>query len=155
MRLIKFAKLSNPFVLSSLACLSVCVPLLLAYFFKPLPAQAAGESWLDGYGYRRQITIDNTKVSDLDSADFSNFPVLISLSGLSHIKDGGADVRFTASDGTTQLAREIESYSTSTLVTWVRVPTLDYDNDTVIYMYYGNDAADEPAADSDYGSQKV
>lgn len=131
--------------------------LTLFHSLKFLPVQAAGESWLTGYSYRKQITIDNTKVSDLDSADFDNFPVLISLSGLSNINDGGTDIRFTTSDGATQLSREIESYSSGTgaLVAWVKIPVLSYNSDTIIYMYYGKSGDAEPAANSTYGSQNV
>ena len=41
-------------------------------------------SWLDGWNYRKRISIDHTKVGS-SSEDETNFPVLISLSGLSHI----------------------------------------------------------------------
>jgi len=122
---------------------------------KPLSVQASGESWLTGYSYRKQITIDASKVSDADSADFTDFPVLVSLSGLSGINDNGTDIRFTSSDGKTLLAREIESYSSGILVAWVKIPTLDYNDNMVFYMYYGNTDATEPAADSTYGSQNV
>lgn len=107
-------------------------------------------SWL----YRKSITIDHTKVGN-GSEDQTNFPVLISLSGLTNINANGTDIRFTAGDGTTELPREIESYAVGTLVAWVKVPTLSYTTDTVIYMYFGNAGASEPAANSAYGSQNV
>ncbi len=122
---------------------------------KPQPVRAAGESWLTGYSYRKQITIDSSKVSDLDSADLTNFPVLISLTGLSDIQANGADIRFTAQDGATELPREIISYASGALKAWVKIPTLDYNTDTVIYMYFGNAGASEPAADATYGSRNV
>jgi hypothetical protein len=104
-----------------------------------------------GYSYQRQITIDNTKVSG--TSDLSNFALLVSLSGNwlrtttadpanGHIRsDNGYDIIFKDSGGT-QLDHEIEDYDGSasggTLVAWVRIPTLDYNDDTVIYMHYGN-----------------
>ncbi|MCK4614446.1 MAG: DUF2341 domain-containing protein, partial [Thermoplasmata archaeon] len=95
--------------------------------------------------YRKKITIDNTKVQG--SSDLSSFPVLINLasdSGLaSHAQDDGDDILFTSSDGATKLDHEIEKfvYSTGELQAWVKIPTLPYNTDTVIYMYYGKSDA--------------
>ncbi|HEX3032206.1 MAG TPA: DUF2341 domain-containing protein, partial [Bacillota bacterium] len=100
----------------------------------------------------KKITLDHTKVSGTDQF---NFPVLISLTGLNHINQGGSDVRFTASDGTTELAREIESYSNGNLLAWVKVPTLSATVDTVVYMYYDDPTLTEPAANSPYGRNSV
>jgi len=116
-----------------------------------------GEPWYDtNWQYRRQITINHTKVENA----YADFPVLVYATGLSNIKANGADIRFTSSDGTTELPREIESYSDSdgTLYAWVKV-TLTKDagdsTDDVIYMYYGNDSASEPAPGSAYGAENV
>ena len=116
---------------------------------------AAGESWLTGgFPYRKSISIDHTKVGG-GTENESNFPVLINLTGLSNINANGSDIRFTASDGITPLAREIELYSVGTLVAWVKIPTLSHTADTEIYMYYGSSTAAEPAASFTYGSQNV
>jgi hypothetical protein len=121
-------------------------------FFKTQEVRAAGESWYNSsWLYRKKITIDHTKVA----SDEANFPVLISLAALSNINVNGTDIRFTSSDGVTELPREIESYSSGSLRAWVKVPALSSSTDTVIYMYYGNAAATEPAASSTYGSQNV
>ena len=71
-------------------------------------------------------------VTDLDLRDTAN-------SGHVGQADGG-DFVFTSADGSTKLDHEIESYDPATgkLVAWVRVPTLDYDDDTALYVYYGN-----------------
>lgn len=122
--------------------------------FMPNMAKAAGESWLTGFRYRNQISIDHTKVG-AGTENESNFPLLVSVSGLSNINANGTDIRFTSDDGSTQLPREIESYSAGNLVAWVKVPTLSYTADTVLYMYYGSSLATEPAATSDYGKQNV
>ena len=112
------------------------------------------------WSYRRAITIVHSNVENVDdpSTTYADFPVLVYATGLSNIKADGADIRFTSSDGTTELPREIESYSGGTLYAWVKV-TLTKDSsdssDDVIYMYYGNDAATEPTPDSAYGSQNV
>jgi hypothetical protein len=112
-------------------------------------------SWQNtSWQLRQKITINPTLVGG-GTEDETNFPVLISLSGLSNINTNGSDIRFTASDGITLLPREIESYSGGTLTAWVKVPMVSHTASTSIYMYHGNTAATEPAAGSTYGSQAV
>jgi len=104
------------------------------------------------FAYRKKLTIDAARIGASCSSDLSNFPVLISLTGnwlktttqdpaagrIEHAN--GYDILFRASDGQTQLDHEIEEYDgvTGNLVAWVRIPTLDYNDDTEIYIYYGN-----------------
>ncbi len=117
------------------------------------------------YAYYGAITIDNTKVSG--TSDLTDFPVLVSgtYDGTSSEPDirttgnggnventdatGGAsggltvpaDLAFFSDTGqSTQLKHEIVNYSASTgvIVAWVKVPTVDYNDDTVIYMFYGD-----------------
>jgi hypothetical protein len=132
--------------------LAIVLGFLLMFVPKPV---LASSNWLDSsWNYRRTITIDHSKVGGGTEPE-SNFPVLVSLSGLSNINTNGTDIRFTSADGITQLPTEIESYSSGTLLAWVKVPSLSYTADTVIYMYYGNSSATEPATNSTYGSQNV
>ena len=61
----------------------------------------------------------------------------------------GYDIIFRAQDGETKLDHEIEKYDGSTggtLVAWVRIPTLLYNANTIIYMYYGNPEVTSPTA---------
>ena len=141
--------------------ISLALVLVLVITSAVIGVAQADPGWYDSdWSYRRQITIDHTKVEDVadPSITYANFPILVYATGLSNIKADGADIRFTSSDGTTELPREIESYSGGTLYAWVKV-TLTQDSgdssDDVIYMYYGNDAATEPAPDSTYGAQNV
>lgn len=102
----------------------------------------------NGYVYRRSITIDNTKV--MGSADLTNYPAMISGTyaylattgnGGNVTNANGYDIIFTSdAAGSTKLDHEIERYvaTTGEIVMWVRIPTLDYDNDTTIYMFYNN-----------------
>ena len=102
--------------------------------------------------YRRQVVIDESKVSG--ASNLSNFPMLFQLtsSDLKHtsfggkvasssagVTGGGGDFVFTSSDGTTKLDHEIEKYSSSSgeLLAWVEIPTLSVTQDTTIYVYYG------------------
>ena len=100
-----------------------------------------------GYGFRRAITIDHTKVSNTDQ---TNFPFLISGTyaylattgnGGNVTNSNGYDVIFTSdAGGTTGLPYERESYSPTTgqVNLWVQIPNLSHTTDTVIYMFYGN-----------------
>ncbi len=95
-----------------------------------------GAGTLDGWAYRKMITID--QVSD----NLVDFPVLIKLddSDLLKAQADGDDIAFTTSDGLTKLSHEIESYDSGALVAWVKTD-LSSSADTIIYMYYGNPAA--------------
>ena len=97
-------------------------------------------SWL----YRKAIIIDEAQVAG--SSDHTSFPVLVSITDtnlLAGAQADGDDILFTSADGQTKLDHEIESYNSGTgaLVAWVRIPTLSYNTNTTIYMYYGNSGA--------------
>ena len=96
-------------------------------------------SWL----YRKAITIDYTKVS---AGPHTNFPILVNITDTdlqARALSSGNDILFTASDGTTKLNHEIESYTSGTgaLIAWVQIPSLSSSANTIIYMYYGNSGA--------------
>lgn len=99
--------------------------------------------WKCGWGYRKNITIDKSRVS----GTLSDFPVLISLASDSdlqaHAQTTGNDILFTSSDGTTKIPHEIEKYtgSTGALIAWVKVPVVQSSANTTIFMYYGNSSA--------------
>lgn len=74
-----------------------------------LIADGAAVNWpaasLDGWLYRKKITVDHTKVP----ADLTNFPVKVVLRDadvLAATQPGGADLRFTDADGTSRLSHE-------------------------------------------------
>jgi hypothetical protein len=93
-----------------------------------------------GWQYRKQITIDHTKVLD----DLTNFPVLISTTDtnlLQKTQTDGGDIMFMNDIGvSTRVYHDLESYdaSSGTLIAWAKIPFLSSINDTVFYMYYGN-----------------
>lgn len=128
----------------------ICLLVILAVstLFVIIP-NAAAISWYDEtWHFRKIITIDNSMVSG--SSNLSNFPVLISISNdpdlkSNNIQSDGDDILFTTSDGATKLSHEIESFTNNptngALVAWIKIPTLSYDADTVIYMYYGKSDA--------------
>ena len=98
-----------------------------------------------GWLYRKQVTIDHTKVSG--GADLADFPFLLNLNSdadlVAHAQASGNDILFTSADGTTKLSHEIEAYTSATgaLVAWVKVPIVSASVDTVVYLYYGNAGA--------------
>ena len=114
-------------------------------------------AWSNGYTYRRAIVVDNTKVSG--TGDLTDFPVLVkgTYSYLATIANGGGvknasgfDVVFASDvDGATPLKHEIERYNAATgeVIYWVKVPTLDGDADTTIYIFYGNAAISTDQSD--------
>ncbi|MEK7129903.1 MAG: DUF2341 domain-containing protein, partial [Patescibacteria group bacterium] len=110
----------------------------------PPEVKEAEAAFPTGYTYRRLIDITDAQVS---SGPHTNFPIVVSstIADLKTTANGGDvtdaegdDIIFTASDGTTQLAHEVEKYTATTgeLVAWVRVPSLA--TTSQIYMYYGN-----------------
>ena len=112
--------------------------------------------WLAGWQYRRQIEIQQAYLD----GDLYDFPIYVPIApnGIGQgmaakVKDAGADIRFTSSDGETVLDYEIEYFLKSsgnvTARFWVKVPVIaSSGSPTKIYLYYGNqnalDAQDPP-----------
>ncbi len=101
-----------------------------------------------GYSYRRTITIQESQVTG--GSNLTNFPVLMSFTepelrttgNGGNVTDAqGDDIIFSLnSQGTTLLDFERERYTPTTgeIIAWVEIPTLDFDDNTVVYMFYGN-----------------
>lgn len=89
--------------------------------------------------------------------DVAIFDRLFTAEELVGIYTGGADLRFSSDDaGTTQLAHEVVLWDTENTKAevYVKIPTLAYDTDTVIYVWYNNSSATPQARDlADYGSE--
>ena len=110
----------------------------------------ADTTWLDGWSYRRELTVDHTLID----ADLTDFPVLVKLNSASFdftkAQNDGEDVRFTSSDGTTLLKYEIERWDhmAEQAGLWVKLPSVSSASDTDFYLYYGNSTvsdAQDPA----------
>ena len=115
------------------------VLLLLPFVIPVLVDDAFAADWYStSWEYRKKIEISlNSEIS----SDLSNFPILVSVTDSDFIKateSDGTDIIFTANDGTTRLAHEIERYNTSTgeVIAWVKIPTLSASTGTDIYIYY-------------------
>ena len=105
---------------------------MLSYVAKPNPIS------VNDYQYKRDITIDASKVVGSDQA---NFPILVDITlDPTHIKTStGHDVMFTDSSDTL-LKFDLEAYdhSTGRWQGWVKIPQLSHTVDTQIHVYYGN-----------------
>lgn len=92
------------------------------------------------YGYRKSFTITN------GSSSQTNYRVSSTVDTASLVSSGKmnsdcSDIRFAASDGSTELDYWVESgCNTSATKIWVKVPTLSNGSNTV-YMNYGNASA--------------
>ena len=100
--------------------------------------------------YRRLVTIDGSMVSTQ-----TGIPLGLNIN-LPGVKVGGADVRL-ATLGNTPIAREIECTNVPNaddVMIWYPFNTTG-GTDSQFYIYWGNVALAEPAANSIYGSQAV
>lgn len=121
------------------------VQLVLFVVLKPSQSNAAWYSGTGGkWNYRKKLTIQANMVSG--SSDLSSFAVLVNRKDpdlMGTVQSTGADILFTASDGTTKLDLDLEKFDPATgqVVAWIRIPTLSHTNNTDVYMYYGNAGA--------------
>jgi uncharacterized repeat protein (TIGR01451 family) len=104
--------------------------------------EQTGPPWFnDAWQYRRQVSISNS------GAALGYYQVLLKLDGdnfdFSLTKMDGSDIRFTHSDGTTELSYWIESwnYAGELAYIWIKVPSLA-SGETTIYLYYHNPNAE-------------
>lgn len=101
--------------------------------------------WLSGWNYRRPLTISGSLITGA----LTDFPVLVKLDSsffdFNKAKTNGQDIRFTGSDGTTQLKYEIERWNKTAgkAEVWVKLPSVSSGTDTTFYVYYGNPTASD------------
>jgi len=116
---------------------------------------AAEGSWLNGWGNRVALTIDQSRID----SSLTNFPVLVSLGKSSgtngrdlsaifnQLGNNSQKIALTTSDGTTQCYAEIDKWDSSAqqAVLWVKAPSLSSSANTVLYLYYDRNQADNTA----------
>src|SRR3989344_5568263 len=116
-------------------------------------------SWYNtSWAYRVKVTVLATKVD----ADLTDYPIYVNLANLpagfhTNVNQTDArDIRVTTSDGTTEVPREVLSYTAATDTGELHFKgTVDGDTNTDFYIYYGNASATEPAIDATYGAENV
>lgn len=85
--------------------------------------------------FRKPITVYNFE----NDSVLVDYPIKIEVRGNKQFNSDFSDLRFTESDGKSSLSYWIEDCEPGTKVTvWVRVPYIPANNNTMIYMYYGN-----------------
>jgi len=127
---------------------------LLFHFPSDFEANATADWYNDSWEYRKKIT---TSLDTVISSDLTDFPYLVSFTDSDFTKtteSDGTDIVFTASDGTTELAYEIERFDQSTgeVIAWVKIPTVSASENTDIYIYYKGTATSSSSSvwDSNY-----
>jgi hypothetical protein len=113
----------------------------LAFLFLAPMGHAQTVSWLSSsWQYRSTVSIANAGGTALTGYQLN--VVLGSGFDFTKAQSNGGDIRFTASDGVTQLPYWIESWNAagSSASLWVRVPSIPAAG-TTVYLYYGNSAA--------------
>ncbi len=98
-------------------------------------------AWLTGWPYRKKITVRSSYVD----ADLAEFPLLVKIIAdvdMAAARGDGYDLRFTDSDGVTELPYERDSWSGGNGATvnaniWVRVPFIGSAVGAELYVYYG------------------
>jgi len=98
--------------------------------------------WDSSYGSRMTITIPASLVGET----VTNFPLLLNFSGNTDVTDnvnsGGWDIRFIASDNSTEYYYHFADNFTDFGKVWVKIPSIDEITDTVFNMYFDNANAD-------------
>ena len=91
---------------------------------------------LSGFMKRRAINIDNPGPA------LTDYQVLIKVNYDSDMQPDFDDLRFTDSDGVTELSYWImEKIDSDTAYVWVKIPLIPSLSSKIIYMYYGNPSA--------------
>ena len=115
---------------------------------------ATGQTWLSGYEFRKEITLNGADIS----GSHTGFPILFELSSDTDLaadaRSDGYDIVFADDDGITQLDHELVSFTSGTGAYrgYVKVDLTNATNKT-IYMYYGkSDANSNPSSASTWDS---
>lgn len=107
-----------------------------------------GPAGFQNFEHTKEIVLNESLITG--STNLTNFPVLVTYTDADLRTTGnggdvtnanGYDIVFTTTSDV-KLDHEIESYDpvTGEIVMWVKIPTLSYNTDTNIYIYYGDDA---------------
>jgi hypothetical protein len=139
------------------AFVSIVSSLLVLLFLVHINSAAAADPWFNSaWSYRIKITINSLQVPSTQT----NFPVYVNLGDLpaaffSHVQSGGGDIRITASDGVTELPREVVAINTSSKTgeLWFKAGSIS--DLAYFYVYYGDSGASEPSPSASDGSQSV
>jgi PKD repeat protein len=112
-----------------------------------IPASA---DWLTGYDYRKSHNITGNSTWGVNQTYYQQKMYIYRSTGTdsgnivyvgTKCQNDYDDIRFTTSDGTTLMDYWIESSSSALATVWVEIPSIYYNGNTNIYIYYGNAGA--------------
>lgn len=109
----------------------------------------------DPWSHRIPVTVPTGRVA----SDLTDFPLLVSVTDPSIAANAqldGSDLRFTAADGSTELAHELDDIDIAAgeVNAWVTVPALTSAAGTTVYLYFGaGDAPAQEATDDVWGPE--
>lgn len=122
--------------------------IIAGFIFFTVLLQNAHAWWNNDWEYRKNLVLDTTTKGLSIDAPLLNPKVLIRLHlgnfvYFTDIKAQGSDLRFIYSDDATPLNYQIETIDTVAGIAniWLELPDLKPDQETTIYMYYGNSEA--------------
>jgi len=107
---------------------------------------AAPGTWFDSnWAARKRVRVVNE-----DATTYTDVAVKVEVAYDTDMQTDFDDVRFTDASGTTTLSYWREQYTTATAAQfWVKVPTMNADTVTELYLYYGNNTATTTSEISD------
>jgi hypothetical protein len=110
---------------------------------------------IGAFTYKKKVTLDTTSGGGNIASSLTDFPVCVAINPTSWptaaeheaffgaSNTSGKRVQFFASDQTTNLAYEVESYvntsGAESAIYWVKVPTITGNSTTDVWVGYGND----------------
>jgi hypothetical protein len=149
------------------AIFSFCKAILILLFSMTISG-AYGQSWMEGYNYRRNIDLNKEKVPG--NVNLLDFPVLISLTdpdlkyiagqcAANKISSKGLDISFAlASAPADPVPFQVEQFdpATGTLTCWVHLSSLpaagSIVDESVLYLYYGSNLIHDPHGSNAVGT---
>lgn len=97
----------------------------------------ASEWFNTSFDYRKRVRVVNT-----DTSAYASTAIKLAVTYDSTMQADFDDLRFTSSDGLTEIPFWIERYTASTDATvWVRVPNLPASDIATVFMYFGSSTA--------------
>ena len=119
--------------------------LVVSIFILFLCSQSVHAWWNEDWDYRKKLVLDTTANGVSIDSPLLNPKILVRLHlgnfvYFTDINAQGSDLRFIHSDDVTPLDYVIESIDTVAGIAniWVELPDLIHNQETIIYMYYGN-----------------
>ena len=114
-----------------------------------LVSSAQAGWWNDGWAYKKKISLDKVALQQAGvSADINSLALVRLHTGnfsyFLDVAEAGKDIRFIANDDKTPLKFVIEKFDpiNEMALIWVKLPeNIATDENSVIWMYYGNQAA--------------